>query len=369
MEYIAFKALKRDGDTLCSPSLCTPWLYDLQGRPCLVADSMDDYHGVYAATWKEAAKYGEEIYMVVPYLLDGGDPEIALGTSGWRSSAATVIAGPWRRNSKKGMRLAAEFVLASHTQGYRQVEGILLWAAGQVGLPALHILEQAIDDDDPNVRAEAVTAAGQVGLPALHILEQAIGDNSLDVRWWAVLAAGQVGLPALHILEQAMGDDDLNVRLRAVIAADRIGLPALHILEQAIGDDDTDVRAEAVTAAGQVGLPALHILERAMGDDAPIIRRQAVYEAGQMGLPALHILEQAMGDDDPDVRLQAVLAASQIGSPALHILELAMGDDDTEVRWRAVLALPALPRRPAQGPQPATPEPVTVPSRSQPSGK
>jgi len=302
MEYIAFKALKRDGDTLCSPSLCTPWLYDLQGRPCLVADSMDDYHGVYAATWKEAAKYGEEIYMVVPYLLDGGDPEIALGTSGWRSSAATVIAGPWRRNSKKGMRLAAEFVLASHTQGYRQVEGILLWAAGQVGLPALHILEQAIDDDNPDGREWAVTVAGEMGLPALHILERAMGDRDSEIRQRAVYEAGKIGLPALNILERAMGDDNSTVRKQAVYEAGPMGVPALHILEQAIDDSDPSVRWAAVRWAGQIGLPAIRIIEQAMNDGNPNVRREAMRAIGEIGPAALPILEHGLADTDLDVR-------------------------------------------------------------------
>jgi len=302
MEYIAFKALKRDGDTLYSPSLCTPWLYDLQGRPCLVADSMDDYHGVYAATWKEAAKYGEEVYMVVPYLLDGGDPEIALGTSGWRSSAATVIAGPWRRNSKKGMRLAAEFVLASHTQGYRQVWGILLWAAGKMGLPVLYILEQAIDDDNPNGREWAVTVAGEMGLPALHILEQAMGDRDSEIRQRAVYEAGKIGLPALNILERAMGDDNSTVRKQAVYEAGPMGVPALHILEQAIDDSDPSVRWAAVRWAGQIGLPAIRIIEQAMNDGNPNVRREAMRAIGEIGPAALPILEHGLADTDLDVR-------------------------------------------------------------------
>jgi len=284
MEFVAFKALRRDGDTLYSPSQNTPWLYDLQGRPCLVADSMDDGHGIYAASWKEAAKYGEEIYMVVPYLLSGGDPEIALGTSGWRSSAATVIAGPWQEDSQEGMRLAADFILASYMQGYRQVWGILLWAAGQVGSSALHILEQAMDNDDPDVRAEAVTAAGQVGLPALNILERAMGDNSPDVRWQSVYEAGKIGLPALHILERAINDGAPSVRRAAIREAGKIGLPALHILERAINDGDRSVRREAICEAGKIGLPAFHILERAINDGDPSVRQYAVGEAVKLGL-------------------------------------------------------------------------------------
>jgi len=284
MEFVAFKALRRDGDMLYSPSLHTPWMYDLQGRPCLVADSMDGFHGVYAASWKEAAEYGEEIYMVVPYLLSGGDPEIALGTSGWRSSAATVIAGPWRRKSRKGMRLAAEFILASYMQGYRQIWGILLWAADLLGFPALNILEQAIDDDNPVGRIWAVTVAGKMKLPALYILERAMGDGDSAVRQRAVYEAGKMGLPALRILERAMDDADPTIRTQAVYEAGGMGISALRILERAINDSHPDVRWAAVRWAVEIGLPAIHIVERAMGDEDPNVRRYAVREAVKLGL-------------------------------------------------------------------------------------
>jgi hypothetical protein len=173
-----------------------------EGRHYLVADGLDGGNGIHAATWDEAAKYGVEIYMVVPYLMiDGDDPVIALATHGWRSSAATVIAGPWERDSHNGMRQAAEFILASHLQGYRQVMGILLWAADIVAayrgnaIPiALHILELAMADTDPYLRMEAVHAAGRIGAPARHILKLAAIDGDPDVRLEAVRAAGRIGI-------------------------------------------------------------------------------------------------------------------------------------------------------------------------------
>jgi hypothetical protein len=173
---------------------------DREGRHYLVAD-LDKGEGIHAAIWDEAAKYGVEMYMVVPFLFDGGNPKIALGTYGWRSSAATVIAGPWKRDDRDGMRQAAEFILASYQQGYRQVPGILLWAADIVAaysdnaIPiALHILEQAMADTDPYLRMDAVRVAGRIGAPALHILKQAMADTDPDVRLDAVRAAGRIGI-------------------------------------------------------------------------------------------------------------------------------------------------------------------------------
>jgi hypothetical protein len=171
------------------------WMYG-DGRHYLVADGLDEGNGIHASTWDEAAKYGVKIYMVVPFLLYGGNPVIALGSFGWRSSAATVIAGPWERDSHNGMRQAAEFILASYQQGYRQVVGILLWAADTVAayrgnvIPiTLHILELAMADTDPYLRMEAVRVAGRIGAPARHILKLAAADGDPDVRLEAVRAA------------------------------------------------------------------------------------------------------------------------------------------------------------------------------------
>jgi 5-hydroxyisourate hydrolase-like protein (transthyretin family) len=321
MEFIAFKSLKRDGFTLHSPQQGTPWMYDIQGRPCLVADSLKGRHGIYAASWEEARRYGNAIYMVVPYLFDGGDPVIAMGSHGWRSSMATVIAGPWACDDRDGMLQAAEFILASYMQGYRQVEGILVWAPA-LRLPTT-IMPFPLRSTSWSAQWAMPTRCPEGGRarrrpdrlaraphPGARRRPDRLGDGpEADVRWRAVRDAGQIGLPALHILERAMGDADTDVRAEAVRAAGQIGLPALHILERAMGDADTDVRAEAVRAAGQIGLPALHILERAMGDAEADVRVKAVRAADQIGLPALHILKRGLGDADMDVRLETVSVA------------------------------------------------------------
>jgi hypothetical protein len=68
VEFVAFKALRRYGEVLYSPQQGTPWMYDLQGRPCLVADGLEAGRSIHAASWNEATGYWGEIYMVVPYL-------------------------------------------------------------------------------------------------------------------------------------------------------------------------------------------------------------------------------------------------------------------------------------------------------------
>jgi HEAT repeat protein len=246
---------------------------------------MDGDHGIYAASWHEAAAYGDEIYMVVPFLFGGNDPLIALATHGWRSSAATVIAGPWSATDEVGMRQAAEYILASYRQGYRQVDGILCWAATltdardectiQIVLP---ILERALQDDDRDVRHKAVRAAARIGSPALNILRRALQNDDRNVQVHAVRAAGDVGAAALPILEWAV-QRDLSLLPEAVYAAGKIGAPALRILQLAMESNIPALRAQAVIVASKIGAPAMRILQLALQDEHPAIR-----EAGERAI-------------------------------------------------------------------------------------
>jgi hypothetical protein len=287
MEYAAFKALKRKGETLYSPIHGTAWFYDRSGRPCLVADGLKDGYGIFAGTWQEAAEYFWKIYMVVPYLLeDGGDPEIALGTRGWRSSAATVIAGPWVSYDMDGMRQAAEFVLAFYQQGYRQVPGVLFWAAGVVAacdLSYIQIIESGLLSDDDDIRDEGIRAAIMVGDAILPALERMALHLNPKVRQDAMYVAGQLGDSAFEIIERGATDKDPGVRAEAINAVGKLGQRALPLLERAIEDADPAVRLGAVCAARRLGVPALDILARGLEDDDPYVRKKAVESAYALG--------------------------------------------------------------------------------------
>jgi hypothetical protein len=165
--------------------------------------------------------------MVVPYLLDDyRDPEIVLGTRGWRSSAATVIAGPWNGNDEVGKRQAAESILAFYQQGYRQVPGILFWAAGVVAPynPSyIQIIESGLLSDDDDIRDEGVIAATIAGVAILPALERMAIHPDPKVRQDAMYLAGQLGDPAFGIIERGIADEDPGVRAEAINFAGKFG--------------------------------------------------------------------------------------------------------------------------------------------------
>jgi HEAT repeat protein len=237
-----------------------------------------------AASWEEAARYGDKICMVVPFLLDG-DTDIVIKDNGWSSSGVTVIAGPWDRGDKRAMRKAAKLILAAYKQGYRQIDGVLFWAITVVS-PKLvrdyiQILEWGIKSDDPDVNLKAVQIAGKIGAPALCILERALEHCSLSVCQEAVRMAGKIG--AVEFLANVMTHEEEFIRWEAAYTIGKIGKRALLYVERAAKNHDPKVRQCAVAAAGQIG--ALEIIEQAMTDSDPHVRQEAMRIAGKMARP------------------------------------------------------------------------------------
>jgi HEAT repeat protein len=110
-------------------------------------------------------------------------------------------------------------------------------------------------------------------------LERALGDSEEYVRGAALDAAGQIGEPALHLIERGLEDDSVYVRLSSVYAA--METRALRILKRAMNDESASVRSAAVLAAGYIGRRARAIVERALKDSDPDVRKNALYVASR----------------------------------------------------------------------------------------
>jgi HEAT repeat protein len=338
MEYLAFKALYRSGDALVSPRQGTEWLYDTQGNPCLIADG----HGIYAAAWKKAAEYGKKIYLVIPYLQDGEDPEITLGTYGWRSSHATVIAGPWGKFDDGGMKQAAEFIITSYLQGYRQISGILVWAIGIVINEEnsdfyLPILERILaEEEDQEVRQDVIREASKIGPTALPLMEQGMNDPDDYLRWLIMEKVRGFGMASIPILERGLKDVNQKVRHRAMRGLVEVN-PQLELLEGAIVDNNEGMRCLAVYGARRIGEPAIGILKRALADSSLYVRQATVDDLAP--IPPAQIVAAAIEDSDFRVRCLAALMAARLAvADALPILERAVRDCNSGVRNAAIYA-------------------------------
>jgi HEAT repeat protein len=81
------------------------------------------------------------------------------------------------------------------------------------------ILEQALTDQDPNVRAQAVSSlTHREGSDAIGIIQEALHDNSVDVRLMAVDSITD----DVALLQQAINDNDETIRSLAAVKLEQL---------------------------------------------------------------------------------------------------------------------------------------------------
>lgn len=216
-------------------------------------------------------------------------------------------------------------------------------------------LQQALRDEEYEIRETAYTAIREIGAKAMPYLVDAMKDGSFYVRMYASLAIAD------HILENPYGkySDDLvdaltHALLDKSIYVRRSAYDALKVIEynkviksliNALDDGDYNVRLEAITALGRIGdRRAVKALARTMLIHDPAIRKCAANALGRIGdKRALGVLVGAVEDADGSVRREAIRALGAIGdeNAAMYLL-CALKDREPVVREEAANALARL---------------------------
>lgn len=293
MNYLAIKALDKKGDTLVSPIAGREWGYSLvagEWRAALAAQpgDVDAGKGVFASTYVEARLYGGDIYVVAPL---PGDTEIVLGSSGWRASAACVVAGPVSRQQ------AAEAILAAWKSGYECVPAVVVEAAERLGGPvAVEALTWALRSPDVDIRLYAARAFGRFGRrggpeAVEALIPIAENDPSADVRASAADALGRLNGPAAVETLLRVIESDPNGYVRRLAAdvisrfGDRGAVTALVMV--ADRSSDADIRRFAARALGRLGEPAavLALIRVAKSDPDEYVRREAAEALSRLDGP------------------------------------------------------------------------------------
>jgi HEAT repeat protein len=127
-----------------------------------------------------------------------------------------------------------------------------------MGSAAVPVLKEAVDDDDPAVRKEALRSLGKLRERAsidpqvvIPMLIAALDDGEAEVRVVAVTYLGIVrdnAAKEVPALTAALGDDDAAVRAAAATALGAYGHAAesaLPALRKAVKDPDEQVQREA----------------------------------------------------------------------------------------------------------------------------
>lgn len=189
---------------------------------------------------------------------------------------------------------------------------------------SVHILTQALNAPDEEVRALAVIGLSEFGTAAPSVLPALTGamhDGSDQVRRRAVRSLGDFGLAALPSLPHlvcALDDSVTCVRLEAMGAIGRIGPdaePAVPHIIPLLADEDVRVRTVAGATLKKIGRASVPLLAEALSDPDPIVRERAAILLGQMHADDDEVIAglfEAMSDFDEDVRAAARQALKAI---------------------------------------------------------
>ena len=167
--------------------------------------------------------------------------------------------------------------------------------------------------------------------------------SSGDLRRRAAALAGHSG--DTSTARDLITDNDPKVRATALTALSRAGGISKTDLDAAASDPSPVVRARAaeLSAAGDAG--ALGRLRALTADPQPSVVEAACFALGELGSSATAAVEDlvtvARRHGDPLSRESAVAALGAIGSPGGLPAILAALEDKPAVRRRAVLSLAA----------------------------
>jgi len=216
--------------------------------------------------------------------------------------------------------ITLDAALRDLTQGSPKARTAAAHALGDVEEPterrrAVEALMRAIEDDRPEVRAEACASLGDLGdASAVPLLVRRLDDGVAGVRQNAAIALGSLAHPdGFAPLAQALVDGPADLRFQAATSLAEIDAArAFEPLIAALADGDPQVVAAAALSLG------------ASGD-------------GRAVAPLVAQLEHR----DPATRFDVAYALAELGDPrGRQVLAAALSD--AERAWDAVTALTRL---------------------------
>ena len=199
--------------------------------------------------------------------------------------------------------------------------------------PAVPALIAVLDDDDFEIRRQAVFTLEQIGEPAASaapalcglIADVELSDHALMAFW----TFGRAAAPAVPCLMELLNHGDALVRANAATALGVIGpdaAPAVLLLIDALDDLDSEVRVSAAFALGSIGEKAAPLtvpaLREVLGETDEWVCTAVVRALGAIGKAAAEVL--------PDLER---LRSSAAEEPVRHEAADAMRLITTGAEW------------------------------------
>lgn len=206
-------------------------------------------------------------------------------------------------------------------------------------------LTQQLRSEDVTQRREAARLLGEhTAADAREALLVALDDEDWDVRLEAIRSAARVGLrDHVPVLIDWLNDPVADAR---VAAAEALGVlreaRAEATLIRALGDNDAKVRTAAAVALGNLGsAKAVTPLLGRLNDADPVVRLAAVRALGALQDPQVIVpLVSRTQDPDPEVKIAALGVLGSLRDPrALAPLVRSLDDESEDVRLAALAAI------------------------------
>ena len=264
------------------------------------------------------AKYPEAVVPMAPLVVDPVD-DIQLEAI----AAELSFFLDQDLKSKKMIGFVVEKRRAAVAQGAYELGPLVVWPRPLPPDLVTNLL-QAVDDDNPRVRLEAIYAAGVVARAPLapeqtQKLIKALDSYDPPVRAAAARVAGRLkATEAADALIKALNDSNADVRYAAMRA-----LGAIHeqraiaaLTEQFHFYKKGEGAWSALDGLAQIGASvSVPLFKERLDDKDPYIRRAAMEGLGRAGdTGSIDVLERdATSDESPMARMAAAFALQKLG--------------------------------------------------------
>jgi hypothetical protein len=230
------------------------------------------------------------------------------------------------------------------------VKVAVLHAAGKLAreVDLMTLVDPALDDPNPRVRAAAVTTIGamdkQVALP---LLSRILAEEEQELRTRAARALARLGEEGWEVLKEALKDEDFLTRRAAVYGLAEVEQPWTRERLTKITHTDPEwiVRSAAAAALEEMNVETqLAVAPLQISEASWLISWAAERdEPVGRGKAALPMLLRALQEGRPPIRKAAAWALGLAGGAEhIPVLRQAMADENLEVSCAALEALEEL---------------------------
>lgn len=267
--------------------------------------------------------------------LEGSDPgvlEALVRIVGIMEEEAAVpgLLGVARQERHRGSCLQAfrgigsavlPHLLARFPEAHPPEQSFIALVVGELGLvQALHLVQEGIEDESPQLRGACVLALGKLApAGASRSIAGLLGDDAAEVREAALEALKRLSTREPQELTRLCTDLSQSARPErrrdaALLLASLSDGERLCLLAK---DEDATVRCAAVASLARCGQTGcMGSLVMALVDEAPQVRVAAAAALGEVGgTDAVEPLLLALNDSDPWVKTAALKGLAALGDP------------------------------------------------------